>query len=39
MKDRFSLVKRFNDNYIRKVVKINDKVYVLKTRKNESNFN
>lgn len=39
MRDRFSSVKRFNDNYIRKVVKRNGKVYVLKTRKNESNFN
>ena len=37
MRDRFSLVRRFNDDYIRKVVKRNGKVYVLKVRKHETN--
>lgn len=35
MRDRFSLVRRFNDNYVRKVVKRKGKVYVLKVRKDE----
>lgn len=36
MKQRFSLVRRFNDNYVRKVVKRNGKVYVLKVKKHET---
>ena len=35
MKDRFSLARRFNDNYVRKVVKRKGKVYILKFRKND----